>query len=355
MKILHVVTLSELGGSQSIIVNLATESIADGHEVMVAASAGGDLWHILPDQVLQWPIQTLQRNISPLNDLRTYLELKRIFREFSPDVVHLHSSKIGFLGRLAFPSHKIIYTVHGFDSVRVAYRRFLFFEKVLQHRARYIVTVSKYDRDNLLTEGISKNVVCIYNGVSDYKTQAKIAPPPLATLSKIDGHFTVICIARLAPPKNFALFCEIAQSLNGQRVEFYWVGNKEQPTNLPENVHCLGEFPNAHLLIPEADLFLLPTEYEGMPVSILESLCYGVPALASDVGGISEILDGNNGFALKNRVEEFRGAILSYVHSFDTYKKARANARKSYLRSFTTSQMYEAYLALYESVARTRP
>ena len=322
---------------------------------MVAASAGGDLWHILPNRVLKWPIQTLRRNISPLNDLRTYLELKKIYLEFRPDVVHLHSSKIGFLGRLAFPTHKIIYTVHGFDSIRVAYRRFLFFEKLLQYRARYIVTVSQYDRDNLLAEGIGNNVVCIYNGVSDYQTQAKVAKPvsTLPTLPNIDGRFAVICIARLAPPKNFVLFCEIAQSLVEEGINFYWVGNKEQPAGIPKNVYCLGKIPNAHTLISEANLFLLPTNYEGMPVSILESLCYGIPALASDVGGISEVLNGGNGFVLKNDVEVFRQAIRNYKSDRGAYEKARIKARKSYLQNFTVSQMHKAYLTLYETVTNT--
>jgi len=352
VKILHVVTLSELGGSQSVVVNLTGQSIEDGHEVMVAASATGELWNILSERVEKRPIKSLRRAIRLFRDFQTFYELKKINREFKPDVIHLHSSKIGVLGRLAFPRHKIIYTVHGFDSIRVVFRSYLPIERILQSRAAHIVAVSQYDYKNLLFEGITQGVSWIYNGIEDYsiRTNSLLGNPESHKRIIDEGSFSVLCIARISPQKRFNLFCEVAKILANRGIKFYWIGNKEQPTNLPSNVICLGEIPHAHRHIPEANLLILPTNYEGMPISVIEALCYGIPVVASDVGGIKEILDGTNGIALPNDVEMFADRILHYMEDQSYYQLSKKEARVSYLKNFTVSQMYNSYKNLYEHI-----
>src|SRR5215217_1851048 len=167
MKIVHVITLAELGGAQSVVLNLASESVLHGDEVMVASSVAGELWNTLPKAVHQFKIPVLKRKISWSDDIAVVRELRRINTHFKPDIVHLHSSKIGILGRLAFPSAKIIYTIHGFDSIRIAFPKFLPLERALQNRSRYTVGVSMYDVANLTKEGINRNINCIYNGITD--------------------------------------------------------------------------------------------------------------------------------------------------------------------------------------------
>ncbi|GGC09389.1 glycosyltransferase [Dyadobacter sediminis] len=353
MKILHVITLAELGGAQSVVINLVAESIRNGHQVMVASSASGELWNTLPEEAKQWKIPSLQRSISIPKEIRVVKELRKIDAAFNPDIVHLHSSKIGILGRLAFSSSKIIYTVHGFDSIRVAFRKFLFLEKILQKRARHIVGVSQYDYNNLRNEGIQNNIGFIYNGIIDYCTFYNKPESEnhirLKNFIQAKPGFKVICIARIAPPKRFDLFCEVAEKLQVQGVNFFWIGNKEKLTAVPGNVFCLGEAEEAHRLLKYADLFMLPSDYEGMPISILEALCYSVPVIASDVGGISEILNGCNGKAVGNNVSDFAEAILKYVKNTDELVMAKKEARKSYEKYFTIQSMYNAYLDLYYS------
>lgn len=165
MRILQVITLCELGGAQSVVVNLAN-SLCDKHEIIVAAGDGnGKMWELLNSKVKKEHIPFLHRALSPLDEFKVIQILRRLYREYQPDIIHLHSSKAGILGRIAFPKSKIVYTVHGFDSVRVAHRKFLPIEKFLQNRCRAIVGVSEYDKNNLLKEGINHQVSCIYNGI----------------------------------------------------------------------------------------------------------------------------------------------------------------------------------------------
>lgn len=171
-------------------------------------------------------------------------------------------------------------------------------------------------------------------------------------LSKFSGadNFRVLCIARLAPQKRFDLFCQVAEQLKDHNIDFYWVGNKEPVLNLPKNVQCLGEIPDAHKLLRYVDLLVLPTDYEGMPICILEALCYSKPVIASDVGGIVEILNGKNGKAVPNVADNFSRQILLYKENVDMYRNASKEARRSYDLRFTVNTMYQAYLKLYNTI-----
>lgn len=94
-----------------------------------------------------------------------------------------------------------MYTVHGFDSIRVAYRRYLPVERVLQTRCKSIVGVSKYDGENLQKEGIINNISVIYNGLS---TPCKLKRNPFEHLNGYTHK--VLCVARLSPQKRWIYF-----------------------------------------------------------------------------------------------------------------------------------------------------
>lgn len=357
MRIFHVITHADLGGAPSILISLVKTSVLDGHQVFVLSEPNGPMWDELPSQVIKVPIRQLQHHIHPLKDLLVLLFLRKQYHKHKPDVIHLHSSKIGALGRLAFPVSKIIYTVHGFDSVRIAHRKFLIVEKILKKRAKYIVGVSQYDVQNLKAEGVDNNIACIYNGVVDWPHHVKEPLPDQRqtslenTLKEIKrrGDFVVLTVARLSPQKNFRLFAEIAESLVDSQITFVWIGNQHEPEDpLPSNLICLGEVKNAHRLLPFVDLCLLTSNYEGMPVFIIESLAYGKTVIASKVGGVPEVLDGTNGYALTNNKDEFTERILHYYHHNDELVRSNTAARESYERNFTVEKMYSSYLGLYK-------
>ncbi|WP_159474348.1 glycosyltransferase [Dyadobacter sp. 3J3] len=351
MKIFHVITLADLGGAQSVVINLANESIQDGHDVIVVSEQDGPMWEVLDERVVKIRIPELQRAVSPVKEILVVQKLKQLYRQFEPDVVHLHSSKVGILGRLAFPSKKIVYTIHGFDSIRLAYKIFLPLEKVLKNRAKFIVAVSHYDLKNLKQEGIEDNAVNIYNGITDWPNLQKTDEIDLTfeRLKKIkESCFVVLSIARLSKPKRFDLFCELAESCEHKRnIKFVWIGNSYTPQNIPPNVICLGEIKNAHIYLPLCDVFLLASDYEGMPMSILEAMAYEKPVLASNVGGISEVLDGTNGFAIENTVSAFKEKILAFEDGSLHYHSFSKAARKSFEDKFTATVMYQNYRELY--------
>lgn len=347
MKILQAITLAELGGAQSVLINLSNKAAEDGHEVYVVSEENGAMWDLLSQKIHKIKVKELRRNISLINDLKALLALREIYKQIKPDIIHLHSSKMGALGRLAFPRDRIIYTVHGFDSVRLANPKFLIIEKLLKNRVKKIVAVSQYDKKNLKEEGIEKSVLTVYNGIQDIDFTKEITPNiDFDTLKK--DYKIVMCIARLSPQKKFELFCEIAEKMSDEKIKFVWIGNKEDLKLPHDNILMLGEIANAQDYLRYADLFILPSNYEGLPISIIESLAYKKPVIASNVGGISEILNGKNGFALENHLEIFIEKIKYVILDKDRYNQFCNNARESYEQRFTIDQMYSAYLELYE-------
>jgi len=348
MRIFQIITLSELGGAQAVVINL-TNNLVDEHEVFVIAGGDGPLWKQLDKRVHQIKIKSLKRSISLL-DFFVWVKLLYLRICYRPDVVHLHSSKIGTLGRLVFSRKKIVYTVHGFDSIRVGFRRFLPIEKKIQKRAHFIVAVSMYDKKNLAAENISANVTTIYNGVQDV-TSAVSDEKLLNAIQVVKSQqnsIKILNISRLAKPKRFDLFCEIAKTLPD--ISFFWAGNQYVPQNVPPNVFCLGEIQNAAFLNQYIDVFILVSDYEGLPISIIEALSCSVPVIASNVGGISEILDGENGFSVDNEVNIFKNKILFYKENIQAYQLACVAARKKYEEKFTPDKMFERYFSLYKQI-----
>lgn len=349
MKILQVITQSELGGAQTVVAQLAN-SLSKEHEVILAAGQGdGKMWAMVNEQVIKEDCPHLQRSISLKNDVLAAIELRRLYKKYKPDIIHLHSSKAGTLGRIVFPTKKTVYTVHGFDSIRLAFRKFLPIERYLQHFCKAIIGVSKYDEKNLIAESIRNNVSTIYNGIS---------VPDCSKMSDIDvfnqNKKIILTIARVAPPKRTDLFVDVARLL--PQYNFIWIGNQREVTEfgeLPSNCHFLGNIPNAGAFCSKADLLMLPSNYEGLPMVILEAMSFGKPVVASNVGGVSEIVRNDvNGYVLENDPQLFAEKIKHILENEGLYSKLSQNSLNIFQSELTVEKMVQGYLKIYKDLKR---
>lgn len=342
MTIFQIITLSELGGAQTVVVNLAN-SLSYKHKVIVIAGEGdGKMWKMLNNNVVKEHVKYLKRALDPIWDVMTLISLMKLYHKYKPDIIHLHSSKIGVLGRLAFPKSKIIYTVHGFDSVRIAYRKYLPIERFLQNRCKAIVGVSTYDVHYLKEEKIVHNVDSVYNGIMR-PNSLKFDPFEFCKQYK----FRILCIARLSPQKNCDLFLKIASLL--PQYAFIWIGNQvDVQKKITSNVFFMGNIPNAGAYNEYADLFILPSNYEGLPMVILEAMSFGKPIVASNVGGVSEIVvDGENGYTVENTAEAFIDKMLYILEHKNIYESFSKNSLKRFNNDLTVEKMVNGYMNLY--------
>jgi glycosyltransferase involved in cell wall biosynthesis len=353
MKIFQVITASEYGGAQTIVADLV-KNLSSEHELFLLYGGNGEAWNNMGNNFTRIRLSDHRKEVS-LKDIALLFKLFYYRIKYKPDVVHLHSSKMGVLGRLAFSRKKVVYTVHGFDSVRTAFRHFLTVEKMLKNRAFRIIGVSQYDVDMMRKENIYKNVERIYNGVTDNfsgNDEVKDDLTEKLDLIKKDYPKVVMCISRISKQKKFDLFLDIAGYM--PRYAFVWIGNKEKMEGLPANVFCLGEKYAAFSYLKYADTFILPSNYEGLPMSILEALASGVPVVASAVGGITEVLDGKNGFAVENKVSVFEDKI-EYILSDENIQKTMSRyARQSYLANFTIEKMVDSYKTVFNAIVANK-
>lgn len=344
MRVLEIITLCELGGAQSVVANIAN-GICDAHDVIVASGEGdGKMWQMLDNKVQRVHCKYLKRKPSPLSDLRTLYDFWKLYRNFRPDIIHLHSSKAGILGRMVFPKKKTIYTVHGFDTVRMANRRFLFLEKMMQYKCSSIVAVSKYDEHNLISENIRKNISTVYNG-----THIPNVPEGLNFRIPEKYSKVVLCIARISYPKNHLLYMEAARLL--PEYAFVWIGNKEAVPDAPENVFFMGNIQNAAIYTSIADLFVLPSDYEGLPIVIIEAMSLGKPVVASNVGGVAELVKSDvNGYTLENKAELFAEKIKYILDNPNVHARMSKASKEMYEKDFTVDKMVDGYKEIYNKL-----
>jgi glycosyltransferase involved in cell wall biosynthesis len=319
-------------------------SMCNEHNVFVAAGENGPMWDAFDSKVEKIKIEEIVRPVSPANDIKAFFKLHKLYNAVKPDVIHLHSSKAGILGRLAFPKTKVIYSVHGFDSIRVAYRQFLSIEKALKHRCRSIVLASNYDKQNMIKEGMKDNLHIVYNG---------IYPPVAEHMPRVAGtekyRKTVMCIARISPQKRFDSFVEIAKLL--PQYAFVWIGADTEYANMPDNLFCLQSFPKASRYIQLADIFVLPSNYEGIPIVIIDALSYGKPVVSSDVGGISEIvLNDQNGYVVANDNTLFAEKIQYILEDEQVYNRFSETSRTIFQTRLTVEKMANQYMNIYRGI-----
>ena len=342
---MQIITRSELGGAQSVLANLSNALCKQNQIIVIAGEGDGKLWEILDKRIVRIPCPYIKRKPSIINDIRAILFLKRACHHFKPDVIHLHSSKAGLLGRMAFPSSKIVYTVHGFDSIRLRYRSFIPIERVFQNFCSAIVGVSAYDESCLKKEKICKHVSFIYNGIPspNLKENKKIGLP-----QKFQKK--VLCIARISKQKRFDLFVEVAKLL--PQYAFAWIGNIQEIKNVPNNVFMMGNIVNAQAYCSDADVFFLPSNYEGLPMVIIEAMSHSKPIVASNVGGVSEIVkNGVNGYTTRNDSQEMAEAINLILADKEQEKLMGIRSREIYESKLTLEKMVDQYKSLYNSIA----
>ena len=348
MKIMQVITKSNLGGAQSVVINLANQLCNQGHEVIVVAGADdGKMWELLHPSVIQVACASLQRAVSPFKDIKAFIELRKIYRRYRPDIIHLHSSKAGLLGRLAFPSKKVVYTVHGFDSIRLSFKVFLPLERLMQQCCAAIVGVSQYDVRTMNECNITRNVSYVYNGIHKSPYDSSLTwDVPTQRYKK-----TILCIARVSPPKKTDMFLEIAARM--PQYAFVWIGNQMKMENHPDNVFFLGNVPVAGRYCQLADLFILPSNYEGLPMVIIEAMRFGIPVVASNVGGVSEIVvDNETGYAVNNTLDEFTNAITRILEDETVYLQMKKNAMERFEKDLTVEQMVKGYGSIYQKIMK---
>lgn len=361
LTIAQVITrMDTVGGAQIHVRDIATSLQRQGHVVHLITGEQENV-HSGLESVPIHSVRHLVRDLRPYSDIRAYVDLKRLLKKIAPDIVATHSSKAGIIGRLAAWSLRIpvVFTAHGWsftEGVPNLQKRFYrWIEKITGSFSSGVIAVSEYDQKLALKHKVISNrkLVCIQNGVPDVDKPQMMRQP--------NEEIRLIMIARFAPPKMQLRLVEALSDLKTLPWIMHFVGDgpmKEVVENcainkgISDRVLFEGWHSNVEQLLATSDVFILLSEFEGLPLSILEAMRAGLPIIATDVGGVREAVTAENGFLVhKEDFVTLKEAIQQLVEDEELRSKMGAKGRELYEKKFTFDNMMDKTLAYYKSIA----
>lgn len=368
-KVCYVITLPDLGGAQSHVYEVMSGMKQYGYEAVLLVGKRG--W--LTDKAYELGIKTyvienMVREISPMKDLRAIYEIRNILLQERPSLVHCHSSKAGIVGRLAARLCNIpsVFTAHGWaftDGVQPG-KRFLYrnIENLVGYITDKIICVSEYDLDlgRKYLPAHADKMTAIHNCIPD------VIPNLVRDWEKAQKHEFLNCIvvARFSKPKrNIEILYIVRELLDaGKNIKVTFVGdgpdfNKAtrvaDELQLGESVVFLGARTDVAELLPNFDVFLLLSNWEGFPISIIEAMRAGLPVVASDVGGVEEaVKNGANGYLVDADDTNLIQIFSRMADGYEDMSCLGTQGRRIYLKYFTVKNMLEKITYVYGNVLR---
>lgn len=375
-KILYVITKSNFGGAQRYVYELATSLPKNSFDVTVAFGGSGILKDKLEAAGINTrTIESFARDINLAKELSSLFELWKIIKEIQPDIVHLNSSKAGgsgaLIARFARVPH-IIFTAHGWPFLEN--RSMLW--KIIVWKLSWITTllahttilVSAYDKQHAQMPFVQGRFNVIRTAIPrvNFITR-QTAQQILFTSEMIQTHakdLWLVTTAELTPNKNILTAIKAVAAFNHtnpeQKVFYTIIGDGElnaelqeyvSTHNLKNEIHLAGYVPEARVYLKAFDGFLLPSLKEGMPYALLEAGAAELPTIASNVGGIPEIIDdGVNGLLINPRDQKtIEAALKKYTETPDLRKTYTEKLNAKIDSTFDLKTMVEKTVAIYNA------
>ena len=353
-----VITLAEVGGAQSYVAALLP-ALAERYEVVLAAHGEGPLRAAAAEAGARFvPLRHVRRPIRPWRDLAGLVELSRLLRRERPQILHASSSKAGVLGRLAAVATRVpirFFTVHGWAFSAYSGLPSLLY-RITDRLMAPLTTVTICVSENELAAGLeagtcrAERTVVIRNAVD--VSAASRARHDRATPR-------LIAVGRLKAPKDFLTLIRAFAALPEGSFEALIVGDgpdrgavedEIRRLGLEERVRLVGERSDVPALLADADLFVLSSRSEGLPVSVLEAMAAELPVVASGVGGLAElVVDGETGILVPPGAPEPLAAALGrLVEDRDLRRRFGAAGRTRAEALFDLAVFRRAHVELYE-------
>lgn len=302
------------------------------------------------------PVESFCRSIRPDKDFAAARQLRRIVREIRPDIIHLHSSKAGAVGRLALLGcgKPVFYTPHGYsflmEDASPVRRAFYFgLEYLLARTGAVTIACSPGEQEASFRLRRSKSL-CVPNGLDIAGLEALVQP-----CTAPSRPFTVCTVGRICPQKNPEMFNETAKRLPD--VPFVWVGDGEQRELLTApNIRITGWLPREQALkqMMQASVLLLPSRWEGLPLTLLEGMYGRLCCIVSDAAGNRDVIrDGETGWICRTP-EQYAQAIRRMQADPEAARNIGLAAHRSVMQQYTAEQMARRYCEIYTAALKNR-
>lgn len=318
-------------------------------------------------------IVPMVRDIKLKNDIKSTFAIKKILKEEKPDIVYLHSSKAGAIGRLALffsRKTKILYNAHGwyFNATIGSKKKKIFalIEKILALRTDRIINISKSEYNSAIEYKVApeKKMCVIENGIdfAKFKDSEKYRDNTRNKYNIKEDELVIGVVGRLSEQKDPMTMIKAFEQVHkeNKKAKLMYVGSGEleedvlkyaKEHSILENVIITGWIKDVEKYIPAFDIAVLPSKWEGFGLVLIEYMACNKPIVGSNLGGIADIIkDNENGllFEVEN-YKELAEKILYLINNMNEVTKI-INNNKTYKDKYNIKTLIEKHRKVFEEV-----
>lgn len=375
LRVMRIIARTNVGGPALQAAILMRELPPDRFEQRLYAgslAAGeADFLELRAPDVPVYRVSSLSRRIRLSDDVRAFGFIMSEMRKFRPHIVHTHTAKAGVTGRLAARMTHVpacFHTFHGhllhsyFSPATT--RGLILVERALARHTDRLIAVGTQVRDDLLAAGVGRHdqYVVVPPGTSlgplpdRREARHTLGVPPDAPVVAFVGRLTRV----KRPDRLVAVAQEVTRAVPGTR--FVVCGHGDLAADIQQAAHSgqggivlLGWRADVETIYAAADLVLLTSDNEGMPVSLIEAALAGVPAVATDVGSVAEVVQHEvTGILTGPDHEALARAVIRILQDEQLRRDMGARARVWATNRFGPERLVSDIEQLYESVALAR-
>ena len=310
---------------------------------------------------------TLERKIG-FNDIKSFIEIRKKLKEIKPDVVHCHSSKAGFSGRIAAKSlgvSKIIYSPHAYFFLKykeksIKRKIFIYAEKILsKYFTNKTITTSKGEDDDFIKYNLDKvdKKILIEHGIEVKKFSQKEIDDERKKYNISSEDILIGAMARFEEQKDpigtFEIMKKIVKNNDDVKCIFWGQGSFfEDIQKMNEENHNIiilpGETKTPEIHLKMLDVYLTASLYEGLPYTLLTSLACGLPIAASNVEGNKDcVFENKNGVLFEARNYDDAVRKIEMILEPKKLERIGKESFKIFNERFSIEKMIKKYRSLY--------
>ena len=316
-------------------------------------------------------IVPMVRELEAKKDLKAIIKVRKILKQIKPDIVYLHSSKAGAIGRIALAFNfkiKILYNAHGwYFNAQISDKKkkiFALIEKILAIKTDKIINISKSEYDSALKYKIApeKKMCIIENGIdfTKFQNNDKYREETRKHYHIGDNEIVIGVVGRLTEQKDpmtmIRAFELVNKENNNTRLMYVGSGELEEDVrqyakehNILDKVIITGWVDNVEKYIPAFDIAVLPSKWEGFGLVLIEYMACNKPIVATNVGGIKNIIKNEeNGLLIEMENEkQLYEAIREYINN-EELRKYSVVTNKDYKKKYEIDLLIQNHIRIFD-------
>lgn len=373
MKILHVIPTLKGGGAERFAAQLICSQRKAGLDAVACVlydDACDPVWCKDIPQIYNLRYKAARGHLSILSSRMLVTKMEQVFNEVSPSIVHSHLWPACKLASRAIASSQAqhIYHIHDLPSwlygksLKASCHRFLVKGMIKRAKAHLIACSYDAGRQSARAFKDDSRIHVINNGVD-----VECFRPANNNIEKdkdVDA-VTIIMVAAFRPGKGHSMLVDSVNEMGALKTKVrvllagdndsdvgFEIKNRIKQYELVKQFKLLGQIEDMTCILQDADILVLPSESEGLPLSILEGMACGLPVVATNVGGIPEVVsEGETGYMVApNDIKGFAKRLSQLVESFEMRKRMGDKAREVILQKYSFDNTAESITELYKEL-----